>query len=136
MAAVPGDPAAGVPLYAACGACHGAQGEGIQLLNSPKLSGQEDWYLKRQINQYKQGRRGTHEDDLFGRQMAPMAGTLFDEAAIDNVIAYIGTLPDTPAEATVIGDVERGERLYEICGTCHGADGKGTGVSVLPGRPA
>ena len=131
MAAVPGDPAAGEALYPVCGACHGAQGEGIQLLNSPKLSGQEDWYLKRQINQYKQGRRGTHEDDLFGRQMAPMAATLFDEAAIDNVIAYIGTLPDTPAEATVIGDVERGERLYEICGTCHGADGKGNwGVSA------
>jgi cytochrome c oxidase subunit 2 len=131
MAAVPGDPAAGQPLYAACGACHGAQGEGIQLLNSPKLSGQEDWYLKRQINNYKQGRRGTHQDDLFGMQMAPMAGTLFDEAAIDNVIAYIGTLPDTPAEATVTGDAERGESLYETCGTCHGADGKGNwGVSA------
>ena len=131
MAAAPGDPAAGAPLYAACGACHGAQGEGIKLLNSPKLSGQEDWYLKRQIMNYKTGRRGTHQDDLFGGQMAPFVATLFDEAAIDNVVAYIGTLPDTPAEATVTGDVERGERLYEICGTCHGADGKGNwGVSA------
>lgn len=125
MAAVPGDPVAGAPLYAACGACHGGQGEGIQVLNSPKLSGQEDWYLKRQIMNYKNGRRGVHQDDLFGGQMAPFVATLFDETAIDNVIAYIGTLPDTPAPVTVIGDVERGERLYEICGTCHGADGKG-----------
>ena len=131
MAAAPGDPAAGQSLYLACGACHGQQGEGIQLLNSPKLSGQESWYLKRQIYNYKQGLRGTNSDDLFGMQMAPMAGTLFDEAAVDNVIAYIGTLPDSPAVTTVTGDAERGETLYENCSICHGADGQGNwGVSA------
>ena len=33
--------------------------------------------------------------------MAPMAATLGDDAAIDNVVAYIKTLPDNPAPATV-----------------------------------
>jgi cytochrome c oxidase subunit 2 len=104
----PGDAEAGAPLYMACGACHGAQGEGVQLLNSPKLSGQEDWYLTSQIENYKNGVRGAHEDDIFGQQMAPMAGTLVDEAAIQNVVAYIGTLPDEPAPTTVIGNADRG----------------------------
>ncbi len=34
-----GDPAAGEASYATCMACHGAQGEGNQLLNAPKLAG-------------------------------------------------------------------------------------------------
>ncbi len=42
-----GDAATGKALYAVCAACHGAQGEGNQALNSPKLSGQEEWYLIR-----------------------------------------------------------------------------------------
>ena len=100
-AQVAGDAAAGQPLYAVCAACHGAQAEGNPALNAPKLSGQGDWYLKRQLQQFKSGARGAHEKDVFGKMMAPMAATLADDAAIDNVVAYIKTLPDTPAPATV-----------------------------------
>src|SRR2546427_7046308 len=39
--------------------------------------------------------------DVFGKMMAPMAATLGDDAAIDNVVAYIKTLPDNPAPRTV-----------------------------------
>ena len=39
------------PRYATCMACHGAQGEGNQLLNAPKLAGQPGWYLARQLRQ-------------------------------------------------------------------------------------
>ena len=94
-------------------------------LNAPKLSGQEPRYLKRQLRNYKSGLRGAHEDDIYGRQMAPMAATLVNDAIIDNVIAYIGTLPDAPAEATVTGDVAHGAKLYVLCANCHGKDGKG-----------
>ena len=72
-------------LRSKCGACHGAQGEGNLALHAPKLSGQSDWYLKRQLKYYKQGVRGTHEKDVFGKVMAPMAATLVDDAAIGNV---------------------------------------------------
>lgn len=120
-----GDPTAGASTYAVCSACHGAQAEANVVQNSPKLSGQEDWYLKRQLNYFKQGVRGAHEDDVFGRQMAPMAATLVDDAAIDNVVAYIKTLPDNPAPATVIGDSTKGRKLYVTCGSCHGHDGLG-----------
>ena len=125
QARAPGDVALGAASYAVCAACHGAEAQGQLALNAPKLSGQDPTYLKQQIKNYKLGRRGTHKDDIYGQQMAPMAATLFNDEIVDNVIAYIGTLPDTPAAATIDGDVEHGADLYVICANCHGADGRG-----------
>src|SRR5690606_35210839 len=79
-----------------------------------------------QIHYFKNGVRGSSEDDLFGQQMAPMAATLPTEDAINNVIAHIQTLPSTPAAITIDGDVRKGKSMYEAtCGICHGADGQG-----------
>ena len=125
VAQVAGDPVAGQGNYAVCVACHGVQGEGNPALNAPKLAGQEEWYIVRQLQHYKQGIRGAHEDDVYGRQMAPMAATLVNDAALRNVAAYIATLPDNPAATTISGDVENGERLYRTCGACHGWKGEG-----------
>jgi cytochrome c oxidase subunit 2 len=125
LARVPGDATQGLAQYAVCAACHGTQGEGIVAMNGPKLAGQEAWYLRRQIEYFKSGARGAHEDDEFGKQMAPMAATLVDYAAIENVVAYIQTLPDTPSVATVQGDVAAGEDIYVTCGVCHGWEGEG-----------
>jgi cytochrome c oxidase subunit 2 len=127
-----GDAAAGKPLYAVCGSCHGLQAEGNPALHAPKLSGQGDWYLKRQLKYYKQGARGTHDNDVFGKMMAPMAATLGDDAAIDNVIAYIKTLPDNPAPATVKGVATNGKKRYATCGACHGTDGRGIQAMNAP----
>ncbi len=124
-AKLPGDPEAGRALYAICSACHGVQGEGNAALNSPKIAGQSAWYMKRQIQYYRSGVRGSHPDDIYGRQMAPMALTLTNEAAIDNVIAYVQTLPDNAPEATVEGDVEHGKRIFRVCANCHGHEGQG-----------
>jgi len=126
QARAPGDPVLGAASYAVCAACHGAQGEGLLALNAPKLSGQDPRYLKRQLRNYKAGLRGIHEDDVNGRVMAPMAATLVNDAMIDNVIAHIGTLPDTPAESTIVdGDIAHGAKLYALCANCHGDDGQG-----------
>src|SRR6266705_3151509 len=129
---VAGDAAAGKPLYAVCTACHGAEGEGNPALNAPKLSGQGDWYLRRQLKNFKIGARGTHDKDVFGKMMAPMAATLADDAAINNVVAYIKTLPDNPAPATTKGSARNGQRPYVTCGTCHGADGRGMQATNAP----
>jgi len=128
-----GDAAAGKTLYAVCAGCHGVQAEGNPALHAPKLSGQSDWYLKRQLKNYKQGVRGTHEKDVFGKMMAPMTATLGDDAAIDNVIAYVKTLPDTPASATVTGVANKGQKYYVTCGACHGTDGQGIQAMNAPG---
>ena len=131
--AAPGNAAVGAAQYAVCAACHGQQGEGMQALNAPKLAGQEGWYLRNQLNAYKRGLRGVHDDDVYGKQMAPMAATLINDAAINNVIAHIQTLPDNPASATVEGDVARGEKLYAVCAYCHGADAQGIQAMNAPG---
>ncbi|MCM2253039.1 MAG: c-type cytochrome [Ramlibacter sp.] len=131
-ARTPPDAAAGKSLFAACAACHGASGEGNVALHAPKLSGQGAWYLERQLRLFRQGARGTHEKDVFGRMMAPMAATLADDAAVANVAAYIATLPDTPVQATIKGDVDNGRRRYATCAACHGADGRGAAATNAP----
>ena len=103
------------------------------MLHAPKLSGQGDWYLKRQLTSFKQGARGTHDKDVFGKMMAPMAATLADDAAIEIVVAYIKTLPDNPAPPTVKGNANNGQRLYvTTCGACHGSDGRGIQATNAP----
>ena len=123
--APPGNATAGSGLYGVCSACHGPQGQGMQALNAPKLAGQSAWYLRRQIENYKNGLRGAHEEDTYGKQMAQIVNSLADDAAINNVIAHIQQFPDEPAPATVEGNVENGARLYRVCAYCHGADGMG-----------
>jgi cytochrome c oxidase subunit II len=123
---------AGKAAYAACAACHGANAEGNQATNAPKLSGQGPWYLERQLRQFKQGARGTHEKDVFGKMMAPMAATLADDAAIANVVAYIASLPDTPAAPTLKGNADNGRQRYATCAACHGADGRGIWATNAP----
>jgi cytochrome c oxidase subunit 2 len=124
--------AAGQTAYAVCSACHGAQGEGNEMLNAPKLAGQDDWYLTRQILNFKHGLRGTSADDTFGAQMAPMAATLMDQSAVDNVVAYISTLPDNNPSVTMSGDAERGEDIYITCKSCHGPAGEGIWAQNAP----
>ena len=120
-----GNAQVGAARYAVCAACHGQSGEGLQALNAPKLAGQSAWYLERQLRNFKGGLRGAHQDDVFGKQMAPMAMTLTDDAAIAGVVAYIRTFADNPPAETVSGDVARGQKLYAVCSYCHGAEGQG-----------
>ena len=119
------DAVAGQGLYPVCGACHGARGEGNEMLNAPKLAGQHGWYLKRQLKNFQLGLRGSNASDTFGAQMAPMAAVLVDDAAIDNVVAYITSLEETESPSTISGDVVRGEEIFVTCKSCHGAEGQG-----------
>lgn len=132
MAQVAGDAAAGQAGFAVCAACHGTQGEGNPALHAPKLSGQQDWYLKRQIKYFKQGIRGAHADDEFGKMMAPMAATMASDADIDNVVAYIKTLPDNPAPRTLQGSSARAQQRFATCAACHGAGGEGVRAMNAP----
>jgi cytochrome c oxidase subunit 2 len=131
-ARAPGNAEAGKAAYAACAACHGANGEGNVALNAPRLNGQGAWYLERQLRLFKEGARGTHEKDVFGKMMAPMVATLADDTAIANVSAYVASLPDVPAATTIKGDVNRGQRRYETCAACHGAKGDGIAATNAP----
>ncbi|HUF73819.1 MAG TPA: c-type cytochrome [Gammaproteobacteria bacterium] len=87
-----GDPGRGEALYAVCATCHGPKGEGMQEMNGPALAGREAWYLRRQLENYKSGARGSDSRDVYGLQMAPMAQLLPDAQAIADVVAYITSL--------------------------------------------
>lgn len=129
---VAGNAVAGQALFATCAACHGPQGQGNVALNAPKLSGQASWYLERQLHLFKAGERGTDPKDAFGRMMAPMAATLPDDAAVANVVAYIATLPDTPAPPTIQGSTQAGMERFATCVACHGGDGRGIAATHAP----
>lgn len=82
----------GASHYNTCGACHGAEAQGNYALNAPRLAGQEDWYLKRQLDNFRQGIRGAHKSDVFGHQMVLMARTVQDEQAVNDLLAYLNSL--------------------------------------------
>ena len=126
------NPAAGQAQYAVCAACHGAQGEGNQALNSPKLAGQSPWYIERQLKYFKEGVRGG-EGDTNGQAMTAMANMLVDDTAVRNMAAYIATMPDTAAIPTVTGDVANGSEIYNRnCAACHLDNGDGTWYTDAP----
>jgi cytochrome c oxidase subunit 2 len=127
-----GDAAAGAPNFAVCTACHGAQGEGNQQLNAPKLAGLDGWYIRRQLLNYQRRIRGSDPQDVFGVQMAPMAQTVADPTAMANVIAHIAALPDTAPQPTLAGDAERGAEIYTTCAVCHGEDARGRWATNAP----
>ena len=121
-----GDSAKGKARYAVCQACHGANGMGNKALNSPKIAGQETWYLERQLKNFKKGIRGADPKDRFGMQMRAMALTLADDQSIRDMAAYVSNMPmENSVEQTVKGNVEAGKTLYVLCQSCHGSAGEG-----------
>jgi len=127
-----GRPDQGRALYSMCAGCHGAGGEGNMALNAPALAGLDSWYVLRQLQNFKSGVRGSHQDDVYGKQMAPMAAALTNDAATTNIAAYIASLPVTEPAQTVIGNVDNGRRLYTTCGSCHGPGGDGVWSANAP----
>jgi cytochrome c oxidase subunit 2 len=89
-----GDTAKGKEIFAICAVCHGDDGKGIEVLSAPRVAGIPDWYLERQIRNFDAGIRGTHSDDIFGRQMGVIQKLMLEnDQAILDVIAFINTLP-------------------------------------------
>lgn len=84
----------GQRLFATCAACHGMRAEGNIALGSPPLTGLNDWYLVKQLRNFKNGTRGGRPGDTYGMQMRSSAGLLTDDQATLDVVAYISTLND------------------------------------------
>ena len=78
------DAAKGGTLYAQCISCHGEKGEGNAAQKAPKLSGQHDWYIVKQLSEAKSGVRKSPV-------MASYAGKL-SEQDMKDLAAYIAKL--------------------------------------------
>ncbi len=89
---VTGDVVRGKRLFAQCASCHGAAGQGNESLHAQALAMRTDWYLATQLRDYRAGLRGADPDDSNGQQMRATAAALPDDAAVNDVVAYIDTL--------------------------------------------
>ena len=107
-----------------CTTCHGVQLMGNPVIKAPRLSGMETWYVEQQLQNFKAGIRGPHEEDPYGYEMQPMAAALSDEQ-IAAVAEFANASRSSTPGATVPGDVEQGKSHYSTCAACHGIDGTG-----------
>ncbi len=78
--------------FEGCASCHGLKGQGIEELGAPPIAGQPDWYVKRQMNAFATGTRGSHADDRFGGQMR-IAPAPSDSDQLAALIRYMAGLP-------------------------------------------
>jgi len=116
----------GEQIYQQCAACHGANAEGNAQLKSPRLAGQFDWYLTRQLENFSKGLRGAHKDDALGMQMTAMSQALNYENDVPALTAYLSKLESPKLADEVSGDLKNGSRYYQgKCGACHGGVGEG-----------
>jgi cytochrome c553 len=126
-----GDAAAGQAKSAVCAACHGADGNSM-VPNWPKLAGQHEQYLVRQISLIQSGARMVPE------MMAIVPGLTAQDIA--DLAAYFSS----QANAGGVADeskVALGEQIFRAgnaesgvpaCMACHGPAGEGNPLAGYP----
>ena len=101
-----GDAEAGQAKSATCMGCHGLAGNST-IPNFPKLAGQGEAYLLKQLQYFKSGERNN-------AMMAGVAATLSDQD-MEDIAAYYSI--QTISENTAKGSeekIELGRKIYEI----------------------
>ena len=138
-------PAPARALYVAgCESCHGTDGRGNPRIDAPVLAGLSAAYLARQLDGFRRGYRGSHPEDIEGREMRPMVEELAG-ADLAAVVAWLASLSaPEPAEGARAagdaaggveapgGDPARGRILYAACAVCHGRSGEGDDALAAP----
>lgn len=126
-----GDAAAGQAKSAVCAACHGADGNSV-VPNWPKLAGQHEQYLVRQVTLIKSGARVVPE-------MAGIVPSLTDQDIAD-LAAWFASQQSAGGVADET-KLALGERIYRAgnagsgvpaCMACHGPAGEGNPLAVYP----
>jgi len=126
-----GDAKAGQAKAAVCGACHGADGTSMAP-NFPKLAGQGDKYLLKQLHEIKDGKRTVLE-------MTGLLTNLSDQDLAD-IAAYYSSQKNTvgAADPALVergqavlrgGDIEKGLPTWT---GCHSPDGQGNAPAGFP----
>ncbi|MFH6569151.1 MULTISPECIES: c-type cytochrome [Pseudomonas] len=129
--ALVGDAAAGQAKTAVCGACHGPDGNSMAP-NFPKLAGQGDRYLLKQLHEIKDGKRQVLE-------MTGLLANLNDQDLAD-IAAYYSSQKNSVGAADP-ALVAQGEALFRggnlekgmpACTGCHSPDGQGNAAAGFP----
>jgi cytochrome c553 len=127
----PGNATAGQAKAAACGACHGADGNSTDP-QYPKLAGQSEQYIVHQLENFKSGKR---QNPIMLGMATPLS-----EQDMHDIGAYFASktpLPGVADQALVEhgqqlfreGDVKRG---IPACMACHSIDGRGNPGAMYP----
>jgi cytochrome c553 len=129
--------AKGGPSFPPCAQCHGPNGEGQAGAGFPRLAGQVDGYLAKQLDEFRSGRRANPI-------MAPIAKALPADA-VQALSAYYaqlrpaspaktGAKMETPADSAAGRLVHKGrwDENIPACFACHGE----TGAGIPPHFPA
>ena len=95
---IEGDVDHGKILYQSCLACHGREGEGVEALRGSPLAGLNDWYVKAQLENYQNGRRGHNTEDVYGTQMKAASMVLSNQVDMLDIVSYIATLQPKPRQ--------------------------------------
>lgn len=130
-ATVAGDAAAGQAKTAVCGACHNPDGNSLAP-NFPKLAGQGERYLTKQLHDIKDGKRTVLE----------MTGMLtnFSDQDLADIAAYFSSQKGSVGAADP-ALVKRGEELFRggnlekglaACTGCHSPNGAGNAAAGFP----
>jgi cytochrome c553 len=119
-----------------CLLCHGADANGNYGIRAPKLSGMEPWYLRRQLENFAAGLRGSSAEDAAGHEMKPVGLRLQEARELEAAVIFIGTLKSSKPVATVRGDAARGRQLYQACVACHGTRAEGNAQLQAPALAA
>jgi cytochrome c553 len=128
---VAGNAAAGQTKAAACGGCHGIDGnsapEIYAALKAPKLAGQVPDYIVKSLHDFKAGRR-------VNESMSPQAQAVA-EADMADIAAYFAGQKAKPATAANKELLAQGEKIFykgtgrpnvvAACVGCHGLNGVG-----------
>ena len=130
-ASAAGDAAAGKDMSAACGACHGADGNSM-VPTFPKLAGQGEKYLLKQLQDIRDG----------ARPIPTMAGQLDGKSDqnLADIAAFYAAQPPSggqtdPALLALGEKVYRSgvaERNVAACIACHSPTGKGNAPAGFP----
>jgi len=89
--------------------------------------------MVRQLNKFREGKRGAHFNDPGGERMRAIARTISGEDSVRALASYIAYLPPVKPPPTLeAGDATRGENLFAACVACHGLNGDGNRELALP----
>ncbi len=134
-----GNAEAGQAKAAACAACHGADGNSVTSI-WPKLAGQNEAYLVKQLNDFKKGLETQGKAGRFDPTMAPMAAMLATPSDVADVAAYFSKQKPQAVAAKKEG-LEAGRKLYNggdsskgipACTACHAPNGAGVAAAGFP----
>ena len=126
-----GDPVAGKAKAAQCAACHGADGNSVNP-EWPKLAGQHEGYLVKQLHYFEMGEREN-------ATMKPMANVLDAQGREDVSAFYASQKVKTGTADPEL--VALGEQIYRggndvsgvaPCMGCHGPSGAGNPAALYP----